>query len=257
MDAPLPHSLRAAMTRTCLAALLFPLLACATISPSSSGGRALPEGVSATVELNGVAASVIWTDGDTFVFADGPRRGGKARLMGVNTLETYGPVHRWGSWDRHDLLELALASAAVAAEVATDCRSNGSRDKYKRLLVDCVEGRRELLRQGHGHLYPFDRVADPHEVAIQREAQQAKVGMWRGGVPAHIVTKVDAATAENGWSAANWMVSTKDGKSRREGHREEHQVCDEVCVGRPLSSQSCLLWVPYEIRYTNRPACLK
>ncbi len=234
--------------------LVLAVAACATVPRASDGP--LPDGLHATLELNDTTRSVIWTDGDTFVFADGPRRGGKARLRGVNTLETYGPVHRWGTWDPRDLLELARGSADVAARSARSCRATGEKDKYDRLLVDCLDARRELLRTGHGHLYPFDREADPDEVAIQREAQRSKVGMWANGVPEAIVTKVDAASAENGWSAANWVVSTADGKSRREGHREEHQVCDEVCVGRLKSSRSCLVWVPYELRYTGRPACL-
>ena len=145
----------------------------------------------------------------------------------------------------------------MAAAAAKTCTATAERDKYDRLLVDCPDARRELLRTGVGHLYPFDRDADPEDIAIQKEAQVAGRGMWREGVPTEIVTKVDAATAENGWTAANWAVSTSDGASRREAHRDEHAVCDEVCVGRAPATPSCLRFVPYELRYHDRPACLK
>ncbi len=229
------------------------LVGCATTPQVAS----VPDGVQSTLDLNGAATSVVWTDGDTFTFRDGPRRGLEARLMGVNALETYGPVHRWGDWRPEDLLTLARHSADVVAGAAEACRASGKKDKYGRLLVDCPDGRAELLRTGHGHLYPFDRDAAPGDIALQADARRERRGMWARGVPTEIVTRVDAATAENGWTAANWVVSTDDGRSRRVGHREEHAVCDEVCVGRPPAVPSCLVWVPWERRYTNRPPCLQ
>ena len=234
---------------------LLALLAFATCAVPAT--RTVPDGPTSTLKLNGTDVEVVWTDGDTFVFAEGLRRGLRARLMGVNTLETYGPVHQWGRWSREELLEIALDSAAIAAEAPGSCRATGARDKYRRLLVDCAGARAELLRTGYGHLYPFDREADPEDIALQRVARAEGVGMWAKGVPTEIVTKVDAATEENGWSSANWLVSTEDGRSRRVAHRDEHRICDEVCVGRPPAVPSCLVWVPWERRYEDRPACLE
>ena len=58
----------------------------------------------ANVLLDGVAVVADWDDGDTFAFIDansGERV--KARLSGFNTLESYGPVHRWGDWTGAEL----------------------------------------------------------------------------------------------------------------------------------------------------------
>jgi endonuclease YncB( thermonuclease family) len=231
------------------------IAACAATS-SAGPGYSEPAGIRSALVLNGHTVTVAWSDGDTFVFESGLRRGGKARLMGVNTLETYGPVHRWGDWASRELLEIARGSARVAAEAPPTCSTRGAKDRYGRLLVDCAGIREELLRTGHGHLYPFDREAKTEDVALQAAARRARVGMWRKGVPTAIVTKTEAATADNGWSAAHWLVSTDDGRSRRIGHGKEYAVCDEVCVGRPPAVPSCLRWVPWERRYTDRPGCL-
>ena len=44
-----------------------------------------------------------------------PAARAQARLLGVNALETFGPVHRWGGWRREELLAIARLSARIAA----------------------------------------------------------------------------------------------------------------------------------------------
>jgi hypothetical protein len=49
-----------------------------------------------TIVLNGEKVQVNWTDGDSFKIKEGKFKGAGTRLQGFNTLEAYGPVHRWG-----------------------------------------------------------------------------------------------------------------------------------------------------------------
>ncbi|MDP6932187.1 MAG: hypothetical protein QGG40_04685, partial [Myxococcota bacterium] len=65
--------------------------------------------------LDGQQTSVHWDDGDTFkrLTTDGSKGQG-ARLQGYNTLESYGPVHRWGEWTGQELYALAKDAGRVA-----------------------------------------------------------------------------------------------------------------------------------------------
>ena len=63
--------------------------------------------ISPAIVLDGQPILVDWDDGDTFSspLGDGERL--KARLSGYNTLESYGPVHRWGEWTAPELYSIA------------------------------------------------------------------------------------------------------------------------------------------------------
>ena len=110
------------------------------------------------VRLNGTRAAVHWADGDSFEFRSGPRKGNETRLIGFNTLESYGPVHRWGQWTGRELWGLSKKAGRFAASREWECFAKGKRDAYDRLLVDCPELRRYMLRRGLAHL--FDLSAD-------------------------------------------------------------------------------------------------
>ena len=49
---------------------------------------------------------VNWSDGDSFRITSGRMRGQRVRLLGYNTLESYGPVHKWGDWNEWSLYRL-------------------------------------------------------------------------------------------------------------------------------------------------------
>src|SRR5687767_1443526 len=75
------------------------------------------------VYLNGVPAPVYFNDGDTFRVLGGQHRGMKARLGGFNTLETFGPVHRWGKWHAKELYVISKMATQHARQGGWHCES--------------------------------------------------------------------------------------------------------------------------------------
>jgi endonuclease YncB( thermonuclease family) len=198
---------------------------------------------------------VRWTDGDTFRFVGGPHGGESARLEGYNTLESYGPVHRWGRWTPAELLANARAATAIARAGRWTCTTRGDRDGYGRVLVSCPGAGAELVRTGHAMVFAVDAPADPALLELQRRAQRERVGMWARGVPAVIVSSVHS-TAERPGRAYDRLVDTRTGAARRVPHDRAYRTCEEVCAG-PGDAGSCMLYVPFERRYRGRPACLR
>lgn len=86
-----------------------PLLASAATLALAAGVLLLPERESVAAEsqtkiiLNGKPVPVHFNDGDSFRVLAGEFKDAKARLFGYNTLESYGAVHQWGTWDAHEL----------------------------------------------------------------------------------------------------------------------------------------------------------
>lgn len=211
-------------------------------------------GLSAIV-LGGVEVPVLWGDGDSFVFLSGPRAGVETRLRGFNSLEAYGPVHRWGDWTREELFRVAMRSRDLSASKVWTCRAGGAKDTYKRLLVDCPELREAQVRTGLGHLYPFDREVDPDELALQTEARMDDRGMWKKGRAEVVLTSVKAALP--GGSSGDWFVNGRTGESGRRGHTDMYAICEEVCIKPIRGRGSCLVHVPFELRYGKKASCLK
>ena len=95
--------------------LAISLLALSVLAPSAaSKSKARPQ----FVIVDGERMRVNWSDGDSFRVIRGPRKGMKARLMGYNTLESYGPVHFWGGFDGYNLYDVAKDATAF---VKTSC----------------------------------------------------------------------------------------------------------------------------------------
>jgi endonuclease YncB( thermonuclease family) len=209
------------------------------------------------VVLDGVEVGVAWTDGDTFRVLSGPRRGERGRLAAVNALEAYGPVHRWGGWDARGLYGVAREATAAARRGRWSCTS-GPRDAYGRTLVACPDAVRALVSAGLAMVFAVDEAPDPGLVAVQRAAQVAGAGMWRGGVPPRIPTSVHSNDEPDlgGRKAYDRAVDTRTGATEVRSHGEIRRTCQEVCVGEG-DERACLVHVPYERRYRDRPACLR
>lgn len=205
-----------------------------------------------TVSLDGEVAEVRWSDGDTFRVVGGAHKGTKARLAGFNTLEDYGPVHRWGEWTPQELWELARAPEKVLSDRGWTCTSSGDKDKYDRLLVECPEVARTLVGDGLAMVFAIDQPPDESLLAIQQAAIAERKGMWRKGVPAVVVTSVHSVDEGRGY---NRVVDPRTGMSKVRSHEERYETCQEVCEG-PEGQQSCMTYVPYERRYKNKPECL-
>ncbi len=229
------------------------VLSCAHKSAGNSSASIEPGAGEATILLNRKVTVVRWSDGDSFKFKSGRFKGNGVRLVGYNSLEAYGPVHRWGDWTAAELYAISSSTKDIASATQWKCITDGSKDSYNRVLVDCPDARQELLRLGHGHVYAFDEDADPADLKLQREARAEGLGIWAKGTPEHIVTSVHSAAEGRG---RNRLVSTRTGKTWLNPHQNDYEICQEVCEG-PSVSGSCMVYVPYEVRYKNKPACLQ
>lgn len=207
------------------------------------------------VVLDGVRTGVRWSDGDSFKFTSGPHQGRGTRLTGYNTLETFGPVHRWGSWSAQELHAIAKGSAAIANSREWKCSWGGKADGYGRMLVECPELSAEMVRQGQAMAFEVEGKARPEVLAAQREAREKKAGMWAKGAPRLVVSSVHSADEGEGKGYLR-VVDTQTGLAEQRPHTQNYGVCQEVCVGEGAES-SCLVYVPFEQRYRNKPACLR
>ena len=212
-----------------------------------------------SIVLNGERTKVHWSDGDSFRISEGKYEGKGTRLIGYNALEAYGPVHAWGGWTGAELFELAEQSAGVAAAQAWACTTDGKEEGYHRLLISCPELAVEMARTGYGMAYAVegDTVA-PAVLAAQADAQKNKRGMWKKGTAKGIVTSVHSV-GEDGDEAAvkayNRVVDTRTGKALRRPHGHTYKTCEQVCEETD-GERSCMLYVPFAMRYRHRPGCL-
>ncbi len=216
--------------------------------------------VPASLILNGEKVDVVWTDGDSFKIKSGEFKGRGTRLQGYNTLEAFGPVHSWGSWTARELYEIAKASSTVAASQEWKCTTDGKLDGYRRLLIDCPDAAKELVRQGHGIVYAVEGMKpDADLLALQREAQTKKVGIWEKGVVKGVVTSLHSL-GEDGedpdGESYNRVVDTRTGEAFVRKHKNAYDTCQSVCE-KTEDDQSCMIYVPFKRRYGGKPDCLR
>jgi len=217
----------------------------------AGGSPAAP--VAGQVALDGAMVTVRWLDGDTFAWRTAGRAEEvRARLAGVNTLESYGPVHQWGTWRPAELAQLADEAGKLAASQGWRCQDTGESGGYGRKLVRCPELAAQLLERGLAHLFILAGSADGALLERQHRAQEQRRGMWAKGVPKQIVTSVHS-TAERGLAgkAYNRVVDARTGRAGKAHHRRRYETCEWACVGG-----SCMVYIPYQRRYgRRRPTC--
>jgi endonuclease YncB( thermonuclease family) len=201
--------------------------------------------------VNGVASRVYFNDGDTFRMQTGPFGGSSARLAGFNTLESYGPAHRWGSWDAYELYIIAKMATLNARRGVWHCTGDGSRDGYGRLLLDCPDLAVDQISKGYAHAMTVDDTpARAEYLRVQQRAMRARRGFWAHGVPEFIMTSVHSVDeyANRSEAAKNRMVSTRDGHSERYEHHEIYDECEWVCVDEVRADGSRVRAVASELR---------
>ncbi|HIE94665.1 MAG TPA: thermonuclease family protein [Acidobacteria bacterium] len=211
------------------------------------------------IYLNGHATVVRWSDGDSFRFKSGEYDDNGVRLQRYNTLESFGPVHRWGTWTGQELYGIAKTSRFVASEKDWHCTTDGSRDGYGRVLVDCPDVAEHMVQQGHAHVFAIDTAADPDLLKLQATAQENGVGIWEKGVPSTIITSLHSYAedfAKEKGIAYNRTVDTKTGSSILIEHSEVYATCQEICDG-PKDDPVCMIYVPFKNRYRYKPDCLR
>jgi micrococcal nuclease len=230
-------------------------LSAAAVDAQAAGAARSTRG---TIVLGGEDVPVRWTDGDTFRIQAGARAGRTARLVGVNALESYGPVHRWAGIDPRALLAVAKAAAPAAARGTWRCVEEGRADGYGRLLVACPDAAEALVAAGLAMVFAVDAPADERLLAAQRRAGEGRLGMWAGGVPPLVPTSLHSV-GEAGLGARgayDRIVDTRTGAAVAHPHERRYRVCQAVCAGEG-PGRACMLYVPFERRYRDRPACLR
>lgn len=191
------------------------------------------------VFLNGIPHPVHFNDGDSFQVISGKHAGTKARLAGFNTLESFGPVHRWGSWSAKELYKNAKMATMNARRGVWHCESDLSTDFYGRILWWCEDLAVDQVRKGLAHAMSVtDAPAKPSVVAAQQEAIKNKRGMWAHGVPEFVLTSIHSNDERPGDKASyNRLVSSNDGHSRRWQHTLLYKECEEVCWQPPEAEE--------------------
>ncbi len=206
------------------------------------------------VFLNGVPAPVFFNDGDSFTVLGGPLEGSKARLAGYNTLESFGPVHRWGEWTAHELYINAKMATLNARRGVWRCHSDLSRDGYGRILWTCPDLIVDQVRKGLGHPMTVTEEPSPQEqLDAMVLAQRERRGMWAKGIPDYVLTSTHSNDEGYAGTTYNRLVSTKTGASKKWLHTDNYKECQEVCH----ESGSCMVYVAFNKRYgAQRAACL-
>ena len=218
-------------------------------------GKAKKKDTRMWVNLDGRKTRVIWNDGDSFRVIRGPHKEMRARLAGYNTLESYGPVHFWGSFHGYDLYDNAKAGTELAKSKVWNCNTLEGGGGYGRSLVDCPDLMAEMLLKGYAHVFAVSGKPDPKLLALQLEAQKNRAGMWKWSIPATIVTSIHSTTEkpeEEDPEVYNRVCDTRTGQSWKIKHKKVFNTCDAFCHGG-----SCMLYVPFEERYgKRRPECM-
>lgn len=229
--------------------VLISLLACAP-KQTTTNNASTARGGGSKVVLDGREISVTWQDGDTFSYTvSGDSK--NARLLGFNTLESYGPVHRWGSWSKRELLNIANEATDFVKAETWECSTVEGSGGYNRNLIDCPGLRRKLIRQGLAHVYYLNNNIPAEILTTQQSAIIGKRGMWAKGAPANIVTSLHSRTEDLDGGAYNRVCSTETGRCMKRDHNERYEVCQTVEV-----EDSAMVYVPYDNRYQNKPDCL-
>lgn len=196
--------------------------------------RSLDAGESATrVLLNGTPAPVYFNDGDSFRVLAGAYYGGRARLGGFNTLESFGPAHQWGEWHPKELYNYAKLGTLNAMRGAWTCTSDMQQDTYGRTLWMCKDLALDQVRRGLAHAMSVTEApADPDLMAAQAEAIREGRGMWARGVPEYVMTSLHSYAEGGGPSGRtyNRLVSTRDGHSVPLEHKDSYGECQWVCT---------------------------
>ncbi|MEZ4287499.1 MAG: thermonuclease family protein [Polyangiales bacterium] len=186
---------------------------------------------SSLVFLNGRPTRVHFNDGDTFRSLDGPYTGLGTRLAGFNTLESWGPVHRWGGWHPFELYAIAKKATLNARRGIWHCTTEGKHDTHGRLLAACPDLAIDQIKKGLAHAMQIDDTPSRAEyLNAQHDAMKHKRGMWQKGVPELVLTSLHSADETQTKEPYNRMISTRDGHSEKWIHNDVYGDCEEVCA---------------------------
>ena len=218
------------------------------------------EAYTTPIFFNGVKTWVHFNDGDTFRIVSGEYKNSAVRVEGINTLESYGPVHQWGEWTTKELFKNSAQATAESKKGNWHCVSKSKQDTYGRLLGVCDDLSSSLILKGLAHMMMVDKTpADRKFVKLQQIAMRNAAGMWEKGIPEYILTSAHSSDEPDlKGSAYNRFVSTQDGHSEIVKHRSIYKECTRVHGPLARIDASTLIYVPFENRYgQDRAGCLQ
>ncbi len=184
------------------------------------------------VTVNGKSMPVFFNDGDSFRVLEGSRSGMKARLAGFNTLESHGPVHRWGLASAKEMYVVAKMATLFGRRGVWSCTSDMTTDTYGRALLQCPDLAEAMIRKGFAHAMTVTaEPAIPRLLAAQQEAKDKKRGIWSQGAPEWVLTSLHSVDERpDKPTAYNRLVSSIDGHSEKVRHTRRYKECEEVCA---------------------------
>ena len=198
------------------------------------------------VLLDGELHTVRWDDGDTFSYK-GAAEKVRARLADYNTLESYGPVHRWRGAGYDELYANAKQATARVRAGGWSCQRTGKGGGYGRIGVRCPDAALALVSEGLAHVFSVEEPADSKLLEAQKAAIAGKRGMWAKGAPEGIVTslhsKDEPGRAKPG-QLYDRVASASTGAARPTPHDQTYAACQEVC-----RQGSCMRYIPFKQRY--------
>ncbi len=125
------------------------------------------------------------------------------------------------------------------------CETDGNKDSYGRLLMQCKDLAKSLIENGYAMAMTIDeKAADSELVQAQAAAIGNKKGMWAHGVPSYVVSSLHASSEGGGkdGKTSNRLVSTTDGHSERWLHNEDYAECQKVCrEGKQVSDAAFIV----------------
>jgi endonuclease YncB( thermonuclease family) len=194
------------------------------------------------VFINGRPTPVSFNDGDSFRPSEGELAGQQCRLVGYNTLESFGPAHQWGDWHPYELYINAKMATVHARRGTWHCNFDGNFDTYGRAALDCPDLAVDMIRHGFAMAYTIDdHPSRPEYLRAQREAIREHRGMWAHGVPEFVMTSVHSYDEDRDreWHY-NRLISTVDGHSESMQHRDTYGECQWVCNTETVVSEGAL-----------------
>lgn len=214
------------IARRSLPVLAAVALTLALVTTNDAGADAVTR-----VFINGQPTPVSFNDGDSFRPSDGELMGQQCRLIGYNTLESFGPAHQWGDWHPYELYINAKLATLHARRGTWHCNFDGQFDTYGRAALDCPDLAVDMIRHGLAMAYMVDDHASrPEYLRAQREAMRERRGMWAHGIPEFVMTSVHSFDEDRDrpWHY-NRMISTRDGHSESMQHRDTYSECQWIC----------------------------
>ena len=90
--------------------------------------------------------------------------------MHYNTLENYGPVHKWGKWTAKQLEAVNRKATLLARSKAWKCKTMPGSGGYGRILAACPGLAKALIARGLAHVFSVKSKGNAALIKVQQKA---------------------------------------------------------------------------------------